>query len=121
MASTTNMARRKRNTDINIGDILQDVMWKGKENSILWQYGLWSFQTVYIKLERFLPKNQNTQRKLFNFENCCSGKHQFQRFCPFVAFERYIGNSKNSLISYFCNMMFTGIMCFLDYCCTIFP
>ena len=30
MASTTNMARRKRNTDINIGDILQDVMWKGK-------------------------------------------------------------------------------------------
>ena len=22
------------------------------------------------KLERFLPKNQNTQRKLLNFENC---------------------------------------------------
>ena len=31
MASTTNMARRKRNNDINVGDILQDVMWKGKE------------------------------------------------------------------------------------------
>ena len=30
MASTTNMARRKRDTDINIGDIVQDVMWKGK-------------------------------------------------------------------------------------------
>ena len=28
---------------------------------------------------------------------------------------------KNHLISYFCNVMFTGIMCFLDYCCTIFP
>ena len=34
MASTTNMARRKRDTDINIGDILQDVMWKGKENFV---------------------------------------------------------------------------------------
>ena len=29
----------------------------------LWQYGLWSFQTGYIKSERFLPKNQYTQRK----------------------------------------------------------
>ena len=34
-----------------------------------WQYGLWSFQTGYTKLERFLPKNQHTQRKLLNFEN----------------------------------------------------
>ena len=25
------------------------------------------------KLERFLPKNQHTQRKLFNFENWISG------------------------------------------------
>ena len=33
----------------------------------LWQYGLWSFQTGDIKLERFLPKNQHTQRKLLNF------------------------------------------------------
>ena len=32
----------------------------------LWQYGLWSFQTWGTKLERFLPKNQNTQRELFN-------------------------------------------------------
>ena len=30
----------------------------------LWQYGLWSFQTGGTKLERFLPKNQHTQRKL---------------------------------------------------------
>ena len=34
----------------------------------LWQYGLWSFQTGDTKLERFLPKNQHTQRKLLNFE-----------------------------------------------------
>ena len=26
------------------------------------------------KLERFLPKNQHTQRKLLNFENWCSGE-----------------------------------------------
>ena len=41
------------------------------EHSIgqLWHYGLWSFQTGGTKLERFLPKNQDTQRKLLNFEN----------------------------------------------------
>ena len=31
--------------------------------SRLWQYGLWSFQTGGTKFERFLPKNQHTQRK----------------------------------------------------------
>ena len=35
--------------------------------SRVWQYGLWSFQTRGIKLARFLPKNQPTQRKLLNF------------------------------------------------------
>ena len=35
----------------------------------VWQYGLWSFQTGGTKLERFLPKNQHTQRKSLNFEN----------------------------------------------------
>ena len=35
----------------------------------IWQYGLWSFQIGGTKLERFLPKNQHTQRKLLNFEN----------------------------------------------------
>ena len=39
----------------------------------LWQYGLWSFHTGGTKLERFLPKNQHTPRKLFNFENWISG------------------------------------------------
>ena len=40
----------------------------GKYYVQLWQYGLWSFQTGDTKLERFLPKNQHTQRKLLNFE-----------------------------------------------------
>ena len=35
----------------------------------LWQYGLWKFQSRGTKLERFLPKNQHTQRKLLNFGN----------------------------------------------------
>ena len=34
----------------------------------IWQYGLWSFKTRKTKLERVLPKNQHTQRKLLNFE-----------------------------------------------------
>ena len=40
----------------------------------VWQYGLWSFQTGGTKLERFLPKNQYTQRKLLNFENWVNGE-----------------------------------------------
>ena len=40
----------------------------------IWQYGLWSFQTGGTKLERFLPKNQHTQRKLLNVENWVSGE-----------------------------------------------
>ena len=35
---------------------------------LLWQYGLWSFQKGDTKLEKKLPKNQHTQRKLLNFE-----------------------------------------------------
>ena len=38
----------------------------------LWQYGLWSFQMGGTRLERLLPKNQHTQRKLLNFENWIS-------------------------------------------------
>ena len=37
-------------------------------------YWLWSFQTGGTKLERFLPQNQHTERKSFNFENWCSGE-----------------------------------------------
>ena len=40
----------------------------------LWQYGLWSFQTGDTKLERFLPKNQHTQRKLLNYEFWINGE-----------------------------------------------
>ena len=40
----------------------------------LWQYRLWSFQMGGTKLERFLPKNQHTQRKLLNFENWVNGE-----------------------------------------------
>ena len=40
----------------------------------LWQYGLWSFQMGGTKLERFLPKNQHTQRKLLNFEFWINGE-----------------------------------------------
>ena len=40
----------------------------------LWQYGLWSFHTEGTKLERFLPRNQHTQRKLLNFENWVNGE-----------------------------------------------
>ena len=50
----------------------------------LWQYGLWSFQMGGTKLERFLPKNQHTQRKLLNFENWVNGEvskteHHFRK------------------------------------------
>ena len=41
---------------------------------IIWQYGLWSFQMGDIKLERFLPKNQHTPRKLLNFEFWINGE-----------------------------------------------
>ena len=43
---------------------------------VVWQYGLGSFQTGDTKLERFLPKNQHTQRKLLNFENWVNGECQ---------------------------------------------
>ena len=45
-----------------------NAIWK------LWQYGLWSFQTGYTKLQRFLHKNQHTQRKLLNFEHWTNGE-----------------------------------------------
>ena len=39
-----------------------------QKRSTIWQYGVWSFQKEGTKLERFLHKNQHTQRKLLNFE-----------------------------------------------------
>jgi hypothetical protein len=46
----------------------------------LWQYGLWIFQTWGTKLERFLPMNQHTQRKLLKSENWVNGSlRSFQK------------------------------------------
>ena len=47
--------------------------------SPIWQYGLWSFQIGGTKLERFLPKNQHTQRKLLNFENWVNPNRHYLR------------------------------------------
>ena len=46
---------------------LQVILQKMILRYSLWQYGLWSFQTGDTKLERFLPKNQHTQRKIIEF------------------------------------------------------
>jgi hypothetical protein len=40
----------------------------------LWQCGLWGFQAGDTKLERFLPKNQHTRRKLLNLEFWINGE-----------------------------------------------
>ena len=42
----------------------------------LWQYGMWSFQTGGTKLERFLHKNQHTQRILLNLRIGLMGRCQ---------------------------------------------
>ena len=53
---------------------LQVILQKMILRYLLWQYGLWSFQTGDTKLERFLPKNQHNKRKLLNFEFWINGK-----------------------------------------------
>ena len=50
------------------------LLWNSWPSSAIWQYGLWSFQLGGTKLERFLPKNQHTLRKLLNFENWVNGE-----------------------------------------------
>ena len=47
---------------------IEVVLTCAKHQYIIWQYGLWSFQADGTKLERFLPKNEHTQRKLLNFK-----------------------------------------------------
>ena len=44
------------------------------KHSRLWHYGLSSFSSRGTKLERFLPQDQHTQRKLLKLENWCSGE-----------------------------------------------
>ena len=41
---------------------------------LLWHY--WFFKTRDTKLERFLHKNEHTERKLLNFENLTNGEPQ---------------------------------------------
>ena len=45
-------------------------------DTYLWHYRLWSFISRDTKSDRFLYRNQHTQRKLLNFENWINGEHQ---------------------------------------------
>ena len=71
---------------------------------MVWQYGLWGFQTGATKLERFLPKNQHTQRKLLNFENWIIGG--LQKFSKMRVLEinhfnlRYFFTEKMKIIDF---------------------
>ena len=49
-------------------DVGKTAVSNGMEVYKIWQYGLWRFQTGDTKLERFLPKNQHTERKSLKFE-----------------------------------------------------
>ena len=60
----------------------------------LWQYGLWSFQTGYTKLERFLHKSQHTQRKLLNFENWFSGELSELSIIFVIKFSKNVNDKK---------------------------
>ena len=59
---------------------------------VLWQYGLWSFQTGVIKLERFLPKNQHTQTLIFA-SYWGSPLVQFSKFQNFLSVCWFLGQS----------------------------
>ena len=70
--------------------------------------GLWSSQAGGTKLERYLPKNQHTQKKLLNFENWVNGEMSkvpksgqiltFKvKFWDFLTLPHYT-NSQNSII-----------------------
>ena len=63
----------------------------------VWQYGLGSFQTGGTKLERFLPKNQHTQRKSLNFENWINrGFRSFQKKIRVLKVNNFNLLSKNT-------------------------
>ena len=66
------MTRPSTFLEAGSGEVMTVENYNLAENTttlFLWQYGLWSFQTGGTNLERFLPKNQHTQRKSLNFEN----------------------------------------------------
>ena len=64
----------------NNPDLLLNSLLKLKKQVINYNFQqlkiniLWSFLAGGTKLERFLPKNQHTQRKLLNFENRVNGE-----------------------------------------------
>ena len=71
------MTRPSTFLEAGSGEVMTVENYNLAENTttlFLWQYGLWSFQTGGTNLERFLPKNQHTQRKLLNFENWVNGE-----------------------------------------------
>ena len=72
----------------------------------LWQYGLWSFQTGGTKLERVLPKNQHTQRKLLNFKNWVNENVSkiIRIFLNFFFIEEYQFRSTFLLLTFFANI-----------------
>ena len=74
----------------NNPDLLLNSLLKLKKQVINYNFQqlkiniLWSFLAGGTKLERFLPKNQHTQRKLLNFENWVNGEvskigHHFRK------------------------------------------
>ena len=62
------------------GSITNSFLW-----CRVWHYRLWSFKSRDTKLERFLHKNQHTQRKLLSFENWTN--REAQQFAKIRAFK----------------------------------
>ena len=63
------------------------------------------------KLERFLPKNQQTQRKLLNFENWVNGEvskigHRFRKksYLKIDAIKKWQYVTKNVLLNWYSSM-----------------
>ena len=80
--------------------------WKWK----LWQYSLWSFQTVGTKLGKILLKNLHTQMKLLNFENWVKpfivwcGFHNSQKFM--IIYPGQVFNLTSNFKTHYPNLLF---------------
>jgi hypothetical protein len=55
-------------------DIVTKVFKRGKKCIYVMVTEVVEFSSRGTKLERFLPKNQHTQRKFLNFKNWCDGE-----------------------------------------------
>ena len=79
-ASSPNPPNGKAQSDLKLRFPFKNCLYcKTKTYPVIytiWHYRLWSFKFRDTKLERFLPKNQQTQRKLLNFENWTNGEPQ---------------------------------------------